>query len=854
MHQGFRRRLTRQFLNCFNFAAQRLIFFSLTLSAVCALIPLMPLTSQAAASRLTIPGGGFLNLDAKNFTRDFDRGTVELSGHVQLIYNQQYMSCDHAIVNEKTHEIQADGNLVISSPQAYVEGDSALLNYQTNTGTIINGYVKSGQVIFEGTIVRKTGPDTYEAEHSFYTACTTCPTAWTFAGSRMSAQLGGYAFIKYPWLEIGGIRLLWLPYLVLPLKSERQSGLLIPNFEYGGSDGVVLGLRGFWAIDRSQDATFTVKDYSRRGIKEITNYRYMLSPTSAGEGTFGIIHDQIFSSESIFANQPVGNQGTRWFLNYDHNYDLPYNINQKTSLNLASDLWYSRDFPSEQTGRGDPALENRFSLSRNTEHIHTSLDAEYYINMIKENPVAGNQDAVHRWPELRFSSVQQSVLGSNFLFNFNADYVNFARDGYGYDDVNIDANGNKTINTNRTGPGGGIFNPSTDIVRTGQRLDLKPEISYPLRAGKYLDILPTLQGRFTQYAFNVSTSPLDPTPYDTTPYRDYVRGVLSVRTKFYSLYGQNNQQSGVSAGIPVATSAPLLVPGQTTSWTDTESLDRNGSSDSNRNLSALPKIPDIYRHEIEPELTASYVPYIQQPSDHPFFRQGAQIPVFLDDQPITNATFDSSTDALQFDYNDRLTNRTLLEGAITNRLIRKRWLSGTPSYQQIASLKVGQSYDLDEAKRQQAPVLPYSDIFANFDLHLDNLDANSAVRYFPYHAVANTTSYVRLKNNKATNFFQLSYSQATNILVTTGPETSGLNETIGLALGFASKYIDLTGSINYGLSVPTPGIWDLTTWAVDMNFKPPGNCWGIKLHYEETLGGQPAVKADFDFKFGGETG
>jgi LPS-assembly protein len=805
--------------------------------------------ASAASSTLKIPGGGQLIINADQAFRDYDRGTFDLRGNVQLIYNQQYMSCDHAIIDEKTHMVQAEGNLVISSPQAYVEGSRALLNYTDNTGVIENGFVKSGQVVFEGKTVRKTGHDTYEAENSYYTACTTCPTAWGFSGSRMRAEIGGYAYIKNPIMEIANVPVLWFPYLIIPLKSERQSGLLIPTLEIGGDDGVVLGLKYFWAISRSQDATLSVLNYSRRGIKGIGNYRYVLSNDSAGELNFGIIHDQFFS-----ANTPlVGRNANRWFVNYDQSYQLPYDFSQKTKLNLVSDLWYPRDFWREISGRGDPALENRASLTRNTEATHSSLDIGYYVNMlnvVNNNPVSSNKDTVHRWPELRYSLIERPVTSGalkHLQFGFDINYVNFARDGAGYDDViPSGAVGGKSIDETRSQSGtvgrsytGGVFDPAFDLVRTGQRLDVRPEISYPFQLGPYLDVLPSIQFRHTQYAFNV---PSPSEPYDTTPSRNYLRGGIAARTRFYRIYGRTED-------------TPLRVPTKpvTSSWIDNESRTEPSNE-------LVPPIkprdyPTVYRHEIVPEVSAASVPYIQQPANHPFFAQGAQLPIFLEEEPISNTNFTNDPGSIQFDYNDRITRRNMVSTVLTNKLVRKRWLNGTPEYKQIASFRLGQSYDIDEARREAPPSLPYSDISAALDIHLDRFDASSAVRYFPYHRVTTSVSGLRFKNEQDTNYVGVSYAQSYLITHTISQtENSSQAENVALTAGFITRHLDLAGSLNY---LPTHfSLLDmqLTSFATDLKIKPPGNCWGIKVHYEQIPAGPRAIQFDFDYNFGGATG
>ena len=267
------------------------------ISAIIAVTLLSPSFGAAQAGKLKLPGGGSIAINAKSASRDYDRGIIELTGNVQVVYGLQYISCDHALIFVNTQELEVEGNLVISSPMAYVEGNRAHLNYKDNTGIIYDGFVKSGQVVLEGRVLHKTGTDTYDADDAYFTACTTCPTAWTFEGSKISAELGGYARIKNPIMRVGGLRVLWLPYLILPLKSSRQTGLLIPGFDYSSKGGAALSLSGFWAISRSQDLTLTETFFTKRGIRSLGSYRYILSATSYGELNAGFLRDNAFAAD-----------------------------------------------------------------------------------------------------------------------------------------------------------------------------------------------------------------------------------------------------------------------------------------------------------------------------------------------------------------------------------------------------------------------------------------------------------------------------------------------------------------------------------------------------------------------------
>lgn len=847
----FARFWTRLF---FSLASVPVFYAALTIAAAYATASLFaPESARAAAStQILTKRGTPVLITASSMFGDSEKQTVELSGNVQMTFDGQSLRADQARMDKKSGRIIAEGNLILASPTAYVEGARAEISYEDNTGVIYDGFVKSGQVIFQGKIINKVGIDKYEAKQASYTACTTCPPAWSFSGSQIDAEIGAYAYIKSAWFYLGGFRFFWLPYLIVPLKSERQTGVLFPSYELDPAGGYAIGVPFFWAISRSQDMTITPKYYNQRGFKTLVNYRYILNEDSTGELTFGgFLKDAIFSGTNIntegAARFPGAERAGRWFLNHDHLYTLPGGFINRAKLNLVSDLRYTRDFPEDMKGLGDPALENRLSLTKNTELMHSSIEAAYYLNQLKSDPLDGNSESVHRFPELKQSGIERNLFSRVFLkWDFN--YVNFAREDFAFDDVVLNpasatnpksvdrARGRAADGTLQTGTG--TFEPLVDVIRTGQRLDLRPELSAPFRVGKYLDILPTLQLRHTQYSFNV-TAPTG--SFDPLPSRQYIRGRIALRTQIARVYeGENNEP-------------PLTADGEDRPATDVRAPAQEGSQTGIfQALQALPtpKYPTRLKHEIEPEVSVSGIPWLQETSS-PFFGENASTPIYMENQPISNSDFYSKK-GIQFDYDDRITQRNLVSMLVTNRFTRKSWIGDQPVYRQIVSIKNGTNYELGKPNKDGSAA-NFSDVFTIIDAQLEHFDTNTAIRYFPLHKVFNTSSRARVTDSRG-NFFQISFSQNYLITETVTEAYTARDENIGFALGFVSRYATASGELNYQPRTYSPLDLRLKNWSALLNLRPPGNCWGIRLNVVHVLSEpSPRYTFGFDYIFGGAT-
>lgn len=658
---------------------------------------------------------------------------IELSGNVHVIFGSHSLKCEQATVHLDRKEVEASGNIFLATPEITMSGERININYETKVGTLFQGVIKMDQVLFEGEIIHMLGEREFEAVQADYTACTTCPPAWNFTGSKVSGTVGGYAHIRNPIIRVVKVPVLWLPYLIVPLNSKRQTGLLFPNWGYSDREGFSYGQSLFWAINQNTDATLTGQYFARRGLRGLAEYRYKLTDTTEGRAEYGYLSDKILTQDQFYRDKGLeGRALNRWHFKYDHQYDLPNNFVHRTNLKLLSDLRYPRDFSSDVQGWRDSAIENRMSLTRNSESIHMSLDAAHYRNMIRSDPQDQNLDSVHRFPEIRASLAPSRILGGPFLFDLDTKYVNFAREWYAFDD-------RKRVGstfTSEDDPNAiGVYNSDRDLIRTGQRLDVTPRVSLPFALGPYVDVLPSISYRESQYRFPI-------TGQDSAE-RRLIRSDVSFRTRFSRVFGDLENHKATR-----------------------------------------------YRHEIVPEIKHTAIPWSAR-SRHPFFGITDEDSYFTANTALTD--FDENK---QFDYHDRLYERNLITAGISNYLIRKKWELENPVYKQIVLFRVQQSYDYAEAIRPGDPRQPYSDISGLLDVRLDWFETNSLVRYYPYQNVATAFSRVRLIHPRR-HSLDVIYSQDYQIVKGQQVNTTARTEDITVAASLYFRMLDLMARSTY---------------------------------------------------------
>ncbi|NUN06667.1 MAG: LPS assembly protein LptD [Bdellovibrio sp.] len=749
-------------------------------------------------------------INAQNMLGDNTRDSAELEGDVQIVFQGQHIKADKARVYRRSRQVELYGNVEIMDSKNTIVGEQVFLDYDNNTGVIYNGYVQSGSVLFAGSLLQKTGDSEYVVSSADYTACTNCPATWSFSGTTVRAELGGYAYIKNAILKFGHVPIFWLPYLIVPLKSDRQSGILTPTFEVSDTGGFAFSIPYFWAISRSSDATIEVKDYAKRGQKGLLEYRYMLNENSYGTFNAASIFDRAFSDDPrLNLYRPLTEKNDpldRWFMRYSHYFEMPDGGVHRAKMNLASDLQYPKDFSEETLNHGDAAMENRVSYTKNKQSEHYSVDASYYVNLLHGDPLAGNSDAVHRIPELRYSQTQQSIGDSNFIYSFDLNHTNFARSGNAYDDMTEQTIDGKTVrfpkntcnnprweddpNCRRVYDGN--YDPAIDQLRTGQRLDFRPTLYYPMKITQGVDLLPKINYRETHYMFNVDDNP--------HLVRRYIRAELGTRLSFSRTYGNTEDPRGTR-----------------------------------------------YKHEMLPEITYSRLPWFSQDT-HPFFGSGSILEAPFSPRDSLNDLDIGSEYGAQFDYNDRIYDRNFVTLSLMNKLTEKHWVNGTPQYRQIGYLKLSQSFDESREKKNGEP---WSDLTATLDLRFDKLQTYSIFNYFPYQNVTNSSSRVRI-SNKDGHFLQIHFTRLYSITPGQAVNTSARQEDYTLSAGLVSSYINLMGKFVYDAN------WEesvkqqkIKSWAYIAQLNPPGDCMRITFAHEQIAGGDTRFKLNFEFTFDG---
>ena len=197
-----------------------------------------------------------------------------------------------------------------------------------------NGRYEAGNRTLYGEKILKKSNGEIEVFNGNFSTCQDCQRDWTFFGEEINITPNEYVKINSAYFMIRDIPIFYLPYLVFPIKKERESGLLFPKFSLNTGDGIYFQLPIFWAISNYSDITFSPGVFGDFSFGNEFEFRSKYSN-----------HDQVelkhfYLSKDRFDNKIENNQAL--FLNnatyITENLKLYINANYISSVELLEAL------------------------------------------------------------------------------------------------------------------------------------------------------------------------------------------------------------------------------------------------------------------------------------------------------------------------------------------------------------------------------------------------------------------------------------------------------------------------------------------------------------------------------------
>lgn len=347
----------------------------------------------------------------------YPSGTSELQGHVQVKQMQRIVNAQTAKVyrDANTHQvtrIDLDTNVRFVEPGHLMHAQHATLNPQDKSGRI-------EQVIYRfdtsraGAILPAWGTaqwierfanENYQLHAVTYSTCSPLDRAWQIQAKDITldkAKATGVAHDAL--LRLGGIPILYTPYLSFPTSSARKSGFLMPMGGYSNVSGFDIAFPYYLNLAPNYDATIVPHLYSLRGWMVGGVTRFLTEQSTGIVGGSILPKDAAFRS---FINEhkteypTLQNASTdRWSVMVRENTQFLPNLNLNIDFQQVSDDYYLQDFNTNLALSSENQLLRQGAISYTTDHwlLGGKLQSYQTLHPINQSQVANIYD---RLPQL----------------------------------------------------------------------------------------------------------------------------------------------------------------------------------------------------------------------------------------------------------------------------------------------------------------------------------------------------------------------------------------------------------------------------------------------------------------------
>ena len=381
--------------------------------------------------------GEKLNIVSDKALRKTKDNFCEAIGNVIITHKANSIYGEKASVDLTSGDSTVVGNVRYVSPEMTLVGTKLEYNFISKILSVENARISTGNnFVINGKKISRISNNQIVAIDSEYSTCRDCPESWSFFGKYIHLTLGEYVRITHAFLKVNGVVVMYFPYMVLPVKNGRETGLLFPHFGYASDDGSTYKQPWFWAIGAQNDLTLTPSFLSRRGMGNEFQFRQVFGEKKWFEINSLQTWDKIYTPNKPTFDES-GTTNFRHFSDFEEHYHIGHDFSHHLYYSHMSDLDIIRDytnFPPSNVLSSEAGGGGYFDFRKSLFNI--SLAADFNRNQIFHNAKGFDHNYVQILPEVNLDIVPVNLLQtdwpifSRFSFDTHVDYTIFKQNHY----------------------------------------------------------------------------------------------------------------------------------------------------------------------------------------------------------------------------------------------------------------------------------------------------------------------------------------------------------------------------------------------------------------------------------------
>lgn len=369
---------------------------------------------------------------------------IVAEGDAEVQRGDDILRADRIIHRQDEDEVEAIGNVRLTSPDSIITGPRLRMKMADSTGEFeapaytirtqpkdvpeaaltmggLPAVGPAGQVFATtgkmlarqpvtasgaATRLEFRGEDQYRLKQASYSTCKPGERDWELTVGELDLDYTiATGTARHATVRFKDVPLLYTPWISFPLDNARKSGLLTPTIGTTSKSGLEVTAPWYWNIAPNMDATIAPRLLSRRGLQLNTEFRYL---------------DYTYSGQARVEYLPGDKLANRDRYGYAllHNQTLGHGFATSLNLNGVSDDNYFSDLSTRVAAVSQGNLLRQGMLTYGGPWYSAVLNLQTY-QTLQDLP-----SPYRRLPQLT-GTANRYDLPLGLTFNLHAEYVNF---------------------------------------------------------------------------------------------------------------------------------------------------------------------------------------------------------------------------------------------------------------------------------------------------------------------------------------------------------------------------------------------------------------------------------------------
>ena len=333
------------------------------------------------------------------------------------------------------HQVVATGNVLFESDTNRIASERLEFDTRTRTGTFYNAAgtlsmegradrsffgTQEAAAMFRGEEVHKLGPDTYKIVHGAFTTCVQPTPRWEMVAGSVTLKVDHHALMTNSILRVKGVPVMYLPVFYYPIQDDdRATGFLLPMYGVSTIRGQSLSNAFFWAINRSQDATFTHDYYSKTGQGFGGEYRYELGGGNRANAEVNFLNEHPAQYEQSDGSVRTTAGSESFLMRGALTQALGHGLHARANVNYTSSLAVQQRYQQDILQFSNRTRTIGGNVTGNWSAYVLSATAEKNDTFYGEESLTTTGGL----PRITFGRGERPIGRSKIYFGVNSEYV-----------------------------------------------------------------------------------------------------------------------------------------------------------------------------------------------------------------------------------------------------------------------------------------------------------------------------------------------------------------------------------------------------------------------------------------------